>query len=460
MTQTRPHRPRKLSFDLFTAIWNLQQNQDTPQIHWRIVRWLARESRGASRRLLLMAFRGCGKSTLTGLFCAWRLCQDPDMRILILSADEALAENMLRHVRHILETHPVAAPLIPKKKQLWSADRLLIDRNTVGRDPSVRAAGVHSTITGARADLIICDDVEVPNTCDTVHKRAQLRDALRELDFILTPQGTILYIGTPHAEDSLYAPDGYLAHYTRLALPLTGDAWPERFSPDAVALMRKTVGPRVFQSQMLLQPTRMADARLDPDRLRAYEAVPHFVMRACYWDPAFGHEKGDQSVVVLAGIDLAQNVHIDALLVLPKAPREGDAARVQCGLVCDFICAQDLSRITVETNGLGQFLPGMLRTRLRERGHRCSVIEHHATIQKNKRILHAFEARLAAGALYVNKNVLAGTHLAEQMRDWQPDHNNNRDDLLDACAGAIALLVPRRHINTTYFLKTDSSHDT
>ena len=55
-----------------------------------------------------------------------------------------------------------------------------------------------------RADLIICDDVEVPNTSNTQQKREMLRERLRELDFILSPNGTMIYIGTPHTMDTIY----------------------------------------------------------------------------------------------------------------------------------------------------------------------------------------------------------------------------------------------------------------
>jgi len=54
------------------------------------------------------------------------------------------------------------------------------------------------------ADIIICDDVEVPNTSNTAQKREKLRERLRELDFILAPNGTMIFIGTPHAVDTIY----------------------------------------------------------------------------------------------------------------------------------------------------------------------------------------------------------------------------------------------------------------
>jgi hypothetical protein len=65
----------------FAWIWNHVQHQPTPAPHRRIARWLQARHDGGDQRLLLMAFRGCGKSTMVGLFCAWRLLRAPDTRI-------------------------------------------------------------------------------------------------------------------------------------------------------------------------------------------------------------------------------------------------------------------------------------------------------------------------------------------------------------------------------------------
>ncbi len=48
------------------------------------------------------------------------------------------------------------------------------------------AKGIGANITGLRADLIICDDVEVPKNCDTALKRMDMEEKLEELDYILT----------------------------------------------------------------------------------------------------------------------------------------------------------------------------------------------------------------------------------------------------------------------------------
>ncbi len=60
-------------FIVFVALWNLRQNMQTPHPHRAIAEWLSARYLAEDKKLLLMAFRACGKSTLTALFAAWLL---------------------------------------------------------------------------------------------------------------------------------------------------------------------------------------------------------------------------------------------------------------------------------------------------------------------------------------------------------------------------------------------------
>lgn len=191
----------------FLDQWNQVLSLQTPKHHRQIMGFLVDVFEKAPHRGLLMAFRHSGKSTVVGLFAACVLYLRPQTRILILSAESNLAGRMVSHIRHILENHPWCTDLVPTGKKEWSTGRITINRPIGIREPSVICQGVHGNITGMRADLIICDDVEVPNTTNTAQKRENLRERLRELDFILSPTGTMIYIGTPHTYDTIYRTD-------------------------------------------------------------------------------------------------------------------------------------------------------------------------------------------------------------------------------------------------------------
>ncbi|MGH7004191.1 MAG: hypothetical protein ACREIP_09610, partial [Alphaproteobacteria bacterium] len=111
------------SFTRFVAAWCQQQNLAMPRLHRRIAGWLGKKrAETKPKRLLLLAFRGAGKSTLVGLFAAWLLARDPALRILTLSADLALARKMVRNVKRLIESHPDAQGLKPKRPELWGAE--------------------------------------------------------------------------------------------------------------------------------------------------------------------------------------------------------------------------------------------------------------------------------------------------------------------------------------------------
>ena len=341
------------TFPLFLSMWNRLQNQGTPLVHIRIASWLEARWESGDTRLLLMAFRSCGKSTIVGLFAAWLLWRQPALRILVLAADNALAAKMVRNTKRIIERHPLTQHLRPGTPDQWAADRFTVSRDTELRDPSMLAFGIEANITGSRADIVICDDVEVPNTCDTAEKRAFLRERLAELSFVLVPGGTQIYVGTPHTVDTIYQPD-FLDGYGELRVPLLnahGDnAWPERFTAADIARLKKSGGPRRFAAQMMLQPQPVTDSRLSVENLRWYDdaiayseaqgqptlhiAGRKMISVSAWWDPAFGRN-GDGSVVALLYGDAQGQYWLHRVAYLKVCDCDVDEATQQCRMVAD-----------------------------------------------------------------------------------------------------------------------------
>jgi len=444
----------------FAWIWNRRARQGTPALHRRVLRWLE-ESLATDRRLLLMAFRGAGKSTLVGLFCAWRLYREPDTRILVLAADHALATRMVAMVRRILARHPLCGALLPENGQReWAADRFTVARDAVLRDASMLASGITGNITGARAELIICDDVEVAGNCDTQAKREELRERLTEAEFVLTPGGAMLFVGTPHTAESLYAEgEKLLEGYRRLVIPLLdaegNSAWPERFSAPAVAKLRDRVGPLAFRRQMLLEPVAEDAARLDPALIARYAEEPDYreangravltlmghrlVSGGAWWDPAFGRpDAGDSSVVAATFCDAGGRHYLHRLLYVTHDPGAADdPATQQCRRVAAVVAALRLPVIRIETNGIGGFLPGLLRQEFSRVGIACSIIAVSSRVAKAQRILGALDPLLAARRLSAHESVFR-TRFPQEMAAWRPHGAGQRDDALDALAGCVA----------------------
>jgi hypothetical protein len=433
-----------------------------------MARWLDERWAAGDRRLLLMVFRDAGKSTLVGLFCAWLLGQDPNLRLLVLSAEAGLATRMTRNVRRVLERNPLTRHLLPKRREEWAAGQITVARDAAHRDPSLLARGIGANITGCRADVIICDDVEVPNTAGTHHRRLELRERLREAAFVLVPDGTQLYIGTPHSYYSIYAdeaqpelgePVPFLASYARMNIPLVDGAldgvWPDRFDAPAVGEIRRDAGPNRFRSQMMLTPGHAHDQRLDPDRLVRYDAplelhgvngAPaltiagrRMVGTSCWWDPALARPtRGDASVVAAVFTDGSGGYWLHGITYLRLDPErlaaEDEAAQL-CRQVIGFLRAQHQPAIAVETNGLGRYLPALLRRELAAAGLAVTVSEQVSVTAKDQRILNAFDPLLAAGALHVHASVWE-TPFIREMREWLPG-GRGRDDGLDAVSGCI-----------------------
>ena len=192
-----------MNFCEFLKLYNKTYKLSVPQHHLKMASWLQSlyERRQNGK---LLAFRGSGKSTIVGLFSAWILYKNPNMRIMVVSADTTLATKMVRNVKNIIEHFEPLKHLLPTKRGNWTTESFAVERDLVMRDPSMTSVGITANATGSRADIIIFDDVEVPNNCDTMEKRLELRQKINEYNFILTPNGLELFVGTPHAKDTIY----------------------------------------------------------------------------------------------------------------------------------------------------------------------------------------------------------------------------------------------------------------
>lgn len=161
-------------------------------------------SAGDNRRFILQAFRGIGKSFITCAFVVWKLWNNPDLKFMIVSASKERADANSIFIKRIIDLMPQLRELKPKQGQRDAVISFDVGPAKPDHSPSVKSVGITGQLTGSRADILIADDVEVPNNSATQAARDRLSELVKEFDAILKPGGTIIYLGTPQNEMTLY----------------------------------------------------------------------------------------------------------------------------------------------------------------------------------------------------------------------------------------------------------------
>jgi len=159
------------------------------------------------KRLQISAFRGVGKSWITAAFVLWVLFNDPDKKIMVISASKERADNFSIFCQKLIIDIPWLNFLGPKSDdQRWSRISFDVGPAKPHQAPSVKSVGITGQMTGSRAHLMIFDDVEVPANSATDMQREKLLQLVTEAESILTPDegSRILYLGTPQSTFTIY----------------------------------------------------------------------------------------------------------------------------------------------------------------------------------------------------------------------------------------------------------------
>ena len=182
--------------------WNhLSLPAPTP-IQYEIAEWMQK----GPRRGVLQGFRGVGKSWICSAFVVHQLLLDPQKNILVVSASKNRADDFSTFTLRLIHEMEILGHLKPTDKQRFSKISFDVGPAQASHAPSVKSLGITSQLTGSRADIIVADDVEVPNNSATQSMRDKLSEQVKEFEAILKPDddSRILFLGTPQCEDSIY----------------------------------------------------------------------------------------------------------------------------------------------------------------------------------------------------------------------------------------------------------------
>ena len=176
------------------------------------------------KRGVIEAFRGVGKSYITSAFVCHTLLLDPELKVLVVSASKVRSDDFSTFTQRLINEIPILQHLRSREGQRQSKVAFDVGPALASHSPSVKSVGITGQLAGSRADLIVADDVEVPNNSMTQAMRDKLSEAVKEFDAILKPEGSIVYLGTPQTEMSLYETLPERGYEVRI--------WPSRIPTD------------------------------------------------------------------------------------------------------------------------------------------------------------------------------------------------------------------------------------
>lgn len=302
---------------------------------------------GPRDRKLIEGFRGVAKSLISEAFVAWLLLMDQRLNIEVVSATKSRADNFAKVVKQLIREMPLLRHLQAREGQRDSSLEFDVAGST-GDHPSVKSAGITGQITGSRADVLIFDDVEIPNNSATQMMREKLAEQIKEASAIIKPGGHIVYLGTPQTESSIYnllPARGYMVRIWPILYPsaeqratygerlaegiarelddnpkLVGTSTePTRFTDDDIASRRLEYGEAGFALQFMLD-TSLSDVDKYPLKLRDLLVAPLTASVAptrCIWAALDEHRVNDLPIVGLDGDRLYRPVPLPSLDYLP-----------------------------------------------------------------------------------------------------------------------------------------------
>jgi hypothetical protein len=457
------------------ALWSQLDLPEPTRAQYAIADYLQH----GPKRLQIQAFRGVGKSWITGAFVLWTLFNNPEKKIMIISASKERADNMSIFLQKLIIETPWLTHLRPKSDDArWS--RISFDVNcSPSQAPSVKSVGITGQLTGSRADLMILDDVEVPGNSMTEMMREKLLQLCTEAESILTPKedSRIMYLGTPQTTFTIYrklAERNYrpfvwparvprkLANYEGLIAPqlqedidMGADPWsvtdPDRFDHEDLIEREASMGRSNFMLQFMLDtslsdaekfPLKMADLVVTsvnpqsaPDSIiwcsdprNVIKELPTVGLPGDYfYSPMqLQGEWGAYAETICSvdpsgrGTDETAAAYIsqrNGYLYLHemRAYRDGYSDNTLLDILRG--CKKfGVTKLVVETNFGDGIVAELFKKHLQQTKQGIDVEEVRANVRKEDRIIDTLEPVLNQHRLVVDRSVI----------DW--DYNSNKDD--------------------------------
>lgn len=461
------------------------------KVHEEIFRWMqdytlfGKGSDLCSNKLIMLP-RAHLKSHMVATWCAWIITRHPEVTMLYVSATATLAETQLYAVKNILGStlymrywpeyiHPQEG-----KREKWSSTNMSVDhpkRKKEGiRDATISTAGLTTNTTGWHADIVVADDLVVPENAYTEDGRESVSKKASQFTSIRNAGGFTMACGTRYHPSDIYATwkkqvyDEYDDEGVKInVLPVWEIKeyvverdnifiWPRTIRDDGKAFgfdirvlsrIRAEYSDRVqFFAQYYNDPNDPGSDRINREKFQYYN--PRYLKKeGSRWfyndnklnvyaavDFAFSLSKSaDYTAIVVIGIDSDNNIYI---LDIDRFKSEKTLEYFQH--IKDLHSKWNFTKFRAEVTVAQKVIVNAIKDYVAKDGLKLSIEEYRpskAEGSKEERIAATLEHRYDNLEMWHLEGGWTQV-LEEELVLSRPPH----DDIKDALASAVGIAVP------------------
>lgn len=460
------------------------------EVHRECFRWMEEytlfgQGTTLTANKLIMLPRAHLKSHMVATWVAWIIARHPEVTILYISATAELAETQLFAIQNILAS-AVFQRYFPEYinpqeglRERWSQRKMSVDhpkRREQGiRDATVATAGLTTNTTGWHADIIVADDLVVPENAYTEDGRESVVKKSSQFTSIRNAGGFTMACGTRYFPTDIYHTwsnqaydvfddDGILVdklpvwEIKEYTVETDGVfLWPRTIREDGKAFgFDRQILSRIraeysdvvqFYAQYYNNPNESGSNRISRDNFQYYN--PRYLHKeGSNWffkdrrlnvyaavDFAYSFSKrADWSVIVVIGIDYDSNIYVLDIDRF-KANKSIDYFRHITELHSKWV----FKKLQAEVTAAQKVIVEDIKDYVKKEGLSLSVSEYRPSKvegSKEERIAAALEHRYENLQMWHFEGGWTSV-LEEELVLARPPH----DDIKDSLASAVTIAV-------------------
>ena len=284
---------------------------------------------GKEKNLLILAPRGHGKSILLANYVIWRIIQNPNIRILVVSATGKQSTDFMSVVQGQFE-NPDFIEIFGDYRNVkkWNNMEIMVKgRTKIMREATLSVSSYGGAIISRHVDLLIADDVVDEDNARTQTQRELLETwFFKSLTPVLEPNAKTIALGTRWHYEDLYntlIQKGW--RHVIMGTPVAptfddigilngGDPlWRDQYPIDILRERYIKMGSIFYNSQYFNDPTGMKGQIFEYDWFNWYEDGDAREIQTIWIgvDPASSLQKyADYTAICVIGITKTGDIYV------------------------------------------------------------------------------------------------------------------------------------------------------